>query len=137
MPTPVDDLQARRDAEFPVSPGTNEEEALRFLALNPEHGWAPKEVASQTGVARSSVNKTLARLYEKDLVDRVEGLYFVKPARVDEVRGLLGDMHSLTQLASEPTTQPVHPRDATRETAASYEPSTDEEVETLVDDVLE
>lgn len=108
-PVPVAELRAREDADFPVKPGTNEEAALRFLAANPDYGWPPKEIANRTEIPQPSVTKTTARLYEKGLVDRSSGYYFVAPARLDEIRGILGDLHQLSEMAGEPGQTPVHP----------------------------
>lgn len=109
MPTPVDELKARDDADFPVSTGTNEESVLRFLAANPELGWTPPEVADRTDVSPSGVSETLQRLLGNGLVDRVEGVYFVKQERLVEIRGVLGDLHGLREMGAEPEQEPVHP----------------------------
>lgn len=108
-PIPVDELRARDDAEFPVKPGTNEETALRFLAANPDYGWPPASIADRTDIPASSVTKTVARLHEKGLVERVSGYYFVPPERLAEVQGTLGDLQQLRVMAGEPGQTPVHP----------------------------
>lgn len=140
MPTPVDELKVRDDADFPVHPGTNEEEALRFLAASPDLGWTPTEVADHTTIAASSITKTMDRLHEKTLVDRVQGMYFVKQGRLDEIQGVLGDLHGLRMMADEPHQTPVHPeegaaspdRDRDGEQRAS-----DTDVDAIVQDALD
>lgn len=133
-PVPVAELEAREDVDFPVKPGTNEEAALRFLAAHPDYGWPPKEIANRTDVPESSVTKTAARLYEKGLVNRSLGYYFVAPERLDEVQGFLGDLHQLAELAGEPGQEPVHPAGrADRGTEASAGASEDEIVEIVED----
>lgn len=136
-PVPVEELRAREDAEFPVKPGTNEEDALRFLAANPDFGWPPKTIADRTEIPESSATKTAARLYEKGLVDRSAGYYFVVPERLDEIQGFLGDLHHLVELAGEPGQDPVHPTGPTERERAEPEPSSTSEVDELVDEVAD
>lgn len=136
-PIPVDELKARKDAEFPVQPRTNEEKALRFLSANPDFGWPPLEIAKRTDVPGSSITKTVARLYEKGLVDRVSGRYFVKPERLDEIQGFLGDLHNLQEMASERYQTPVHPDQHTPEQdAEGAERMSEDEVDAVVQDVV-
>ncbi|MBO4249486.1 MarR family transcriptional regulator [Halomicrobium sp. IBSBa] len=103
-PVRVDELQEREAAEldFPINPGTNEETALRFLAANPEFGWPPAKIADRTDINEGSVTKTMQRLYEKNLVDRISGRYFVNPELQEEITGLLGDLHNVAQSQAHP-----------------------------------
>lgn len=51
-----------------LSEGTNARRLLEFLLENPGVGYAPAELAEQTGVPRGSVGPTLKRLEEAGLV---------------------------------------------------------------------
>ena len=103
-PVPVDDLKKREETEidFPINPGTNEEAALRFLSSEPEFGWPPAKIAAHTGINENSITKTMQRLYEKNLVDRISGRYFVNPELQEEINGLLGDLHNAAQSQTHP-----------------------------------
>lgn len=137
-PIPVDELTARAAVDFPVNPGTNEEAALRFLAANPDYAWPPKEIADRTSVPSSSITKTAARLHEKGLVDRSSGYYFVPPARLDEIRGVLGDLQQLTTMAGEPGQTPVHPTGRTdREGDGPEAPASADEIDVIVHEVVD
>lgn len=96
MPRHIDEL--RNDDPFPVKPGTNEYEALSFLVSHREYGFTPAEIADHTDVSSSSVSKTVARLYEKGLVSRSSGAYYVEPERADEVKRQLESLDSATRL---------------------------------------
>lgn len=141
MPTPVDELKARKEADFQVEPGTNEEVALRFLARKPDLGFTPKEIAEDTDIPRASITKTMARLHDKNLVDKVSGTYFVKQERLDEIQGFLGDLYNLRMMAEEPH-EPVTHRDQEADTRADreergYERASEDEVEDVMEDVLD
>lgn len=103
-PVPVDDLKKQRESEidFPVNPGTNEETALRFLAGEPGFGWPPAKIAEHTDIKSGSATKTMQRLYEKGLVDRISGRYFLNPDLQEEINGLLGDLHNVAQSQTHP-----------------------------------
>lgn len=136
-PIPVERLRAREDADFPVKPGTNEEAALRFLAANPDYGWPPKGIANRTEIPETSATKTAARLYEKGLIDRSAGYYFVRPGRLDEIQGFLGDLNQLAELADEPDLEPVHPPGRTERDRSAPEPTSAAEVDEVVDEIAE
>ena len=59
----------------PVTPGTNAHELLTVLLEHPEMGFTPKELADMTEVPHGSVHKTLSRLKEKGLVQKVDSYY--------------------------------------------------------------
>lgn len=68
------DFEAYRDeseelGELPVDPETNAHAVLGFLAENPELGYTPTEIQAAVAIPEGSVNPTLARLRERDLVD--------------------------------------------------------------------
>lgn len=103
-PVRVDELkeQETADFDFPINPGTNAETALRFLAANPEFGWPPAKIAERTDINEGSITKTMQRLHDKDLVDRISGRYFVNPEFQEEITGLLGDLHNVAQSQAHP-----------------------------------
>lgn len=136
-PVPVEELKAREVVDFPVKPGTNEEAALRFLAANPDYGWPPTEIADRTEIPQSSGTKTAARLYEKGLVDRSSGYYFVAPERLDEIRGILGDLHQLEELAGEPGQEPVHPPGRADRGSEERESTSADEMDEIIEDEAE
>lgn len=79
---PIDIEKAHDISEFPVRPGTNEHEVLEFLTINDELAYTPTELAEETGVNRNSIDKTLGRLQDKGLVEKVErGYYHVNQER--------------------------------------------------------
>jgi len=96
MPVHVDDLT--NGEPFPVKPDTNEYDALRFLVANREYGFTPSEIADQTEVSDSSIAKTMTRLFEKDLVERSDGVYYVPPEDADEIKQRLESLDSAVQL---------------------------------------
>lgn len=96
MPVHVDDLT--NGEPFPVKPDTNEYDALRFLVANREYGFTPSEIADKTGVSNSSIAKTMTRLFEKDLVKRSDGVYYVPPEDADEIKQRLESLDSAVQL---------------------------------------
>lgn len=125
---PVEELQRRADEEFPVSPGTNEEAALRHLAVNADTAYRPRALADETEIAPNSVGKTLDRLYRKGLLDRHDGYYFVVQERVDEIRGVLGDLHNAEMAAADAVAGPP-------DTDGDDPIATADEVDELVDEV--
>jgi hypothetical protein len=90
MPRHVDDL--RNSDSFPVKPETNEYHALSFLVANREFGFTPVEVAARTTVSESSASKTMTRLFEKWLVERAQGSYYVEPDRAEELQRRLDSL---------------------------------------------
>lgn len=96
MPRHVSDLQ--RDESFPVKPGTNEYEALSFLSRNSEFGFSPAEIAAQTPVPKSSASKTMARLVEKGVIERAEGVYYVEPERQAAIKRRVESLDAAARL---------------------------------------
>lgn len=102
MPVPVDELESAR-GPFPVKAGSNEYEALSFLASNHEYGFKPGEIAELTSINPSSASKTMARLHQKELVDRENGSYFIPPEEVEYIRKRLRSLDAAVRLfESEP-----------------------------------
>ncbi|MDS0261876.1 replication/maintenance protein RepL [Haloarcula sp. S1CR25-12] len=131
-PVPVDDLKKREETEidFPINPDTNEEVALRFLASEPKFGWPPSKIAERTGINESSITKTMQRLYEKDLVDRISGRYFVNPDLEKEINGLLGDLHNAAQ-------SQAHPKENIQTSVQSEDISKSHASEDEIDELLD
>lgn len=96
MPIHVDELTS--DEPFPVKPDTNEYEALSFLVAHREYGFTPAEIANHTDISKSSASKTMARLFEKGLVERSEGAYYVDPDRVGTLKQRLASLDSAVEL---------------------------------------
>lgn len=96
MPRHVDDL--RNSDSFPVKPGTNEYNALSFLVANREFGFTPAEIAERTAISDGSASKTMARLFEKGLVERAQGTYYVEPERADELQRRLDSLDATERL---------------------------------------
>jgi len=96
MPIHVDELTS--DEPFPVKPDTNEYEALSFLVAHREYGFTPAEIADHTDISGSSASKTMARLFEKGLVERAEGAYYVDPDRADTLKQRLTSLDSAVEL---------------------------------------
>lgn len=96
MPIHVDELTS--DEPFPVKPDTNEYEALSFLVAHREYGFTPAEIADHTDISESSASKTMARLFEKGLVERSEGAYYVDPDRAGTLKQRLTSLDSAVEL---------------------------------------
>lgn len=96
MPRHVDDL--RSSDTFPVKSGTNEHHALGFLVANREFGFTPAEIAERTTISEASASKTMTRLFDKGLVERAQGSYYVEPERVDELQRRLDSFDAAARL---------------------------------------
>jgi DNA-binding transcriptional ArsR family regulator len=81
-----------------VKPETNEYEALSFLVRNRDYGFRPSEIAEQTAISKASASKTMARLFEKGLVERSEGLYYVDPDCAGELKQRLDSLDAAVRL---------------------------------------
>ena len=96
MPRKVDDL--RSGEPFPVTPGTKDYDALSFLVRNRDYGFTPAEIADRTDVAETSASKTMARLFEKGLVEPIQGVYFVDPDRAADLQRRLESIDAAARL---------------------------------------
>lgn len=126
MPIHVDDLT--NDEPFPVKPETNEYEALSFLVAHREYGFTPSEIADHTEINESSASKTMARLFEKGLVERAEGAYYVDPDRADKLKQRLKSLDSASQLFESVPNDDVYAEEGWEDEMASIDP--DEEADT-------
>lgn len=96
MPRHVSEL--RNGDPFPVKPETNEYDALSFLVRNREYGFTPAEIADRTEINSASASKTMARLFEKGLVERSEGIYYVEPDSADDLKQRLDSIDAAVRL---------------------------------------
>jgi hypothetical protein len=96
MPRHIDEL--RNGDPFPVKPETNEYEALSFLVRNRDYGFRPSEIAEQTTISKASASKIMARLFEKGLVERSEGLYYIDPDCAGELKQRLDSLDAAVRL---------------------------------------
>lgn len=133
-PVPVEELMKRRDADIDLTPGTDQETALRFLAANSELAYPPKLITEHTDINQASINKVMTRLFDKNLADREKGRYFIPEHRIDEIRGVLGDRHNLTELASEPRQTPVHPEETVERNVENTSHASNDEVRRLLNE---
>lgn len=69
------DTYSPDDGRLDLTEGTNAHALLSFLLEHPEVGFTPAELHERTGVARGSINPTLARLEQAGLV-RHKGEYW-------------------------------------------------------------
>lgn len=120
MPIHVDDLTS--DDPFPVKPDTNEYEALSFLVAHREYGFTPSEIAAHTDINESSASKTMARLFEKGLVERTEGAYYADPDRVDTLKQRLKSLDSANRLFEAVPNDDVYAQDEWEDELASIDP---------------
>ena len=126
MPIHIDDLT--NDEPFPVKPETNEYEALSFLVAHREYGFTPSEIAAHTEINESSASKTMARLFEKGLLERADGAYYAPPDRADKLKQRLKSLDSASQLFESVPNDDVYAEDGWEDELSSIDP--DEEAET-------
>ena len=96
MPRHIKEL--RDNDPFPVKPETNEYEALSFLVRNREYGFTASEIAERTTMPGASVSKTMVRLFDKGLVNRSQGAYYVDPTDADELKDRLDSSDAAARL---------------------------------------
>jgi len=83
---------------FPVKPETDEYRALSFLVRHREDGFTPQEIAEHTEISESSASQTMPRLFEKGVVERTDGTYYVEPERADSLQRRLESIDAATRL---------------------------------------
>ncbi|SNR77938.1 hypothetical protein SAMN06266787_12715 [Halorubrum ezzemoulense] len=96
MPVSVDELTA--DEPFPVKPESNQCKALTFLVTHHEYGFTPREIAAQTALDKTTAVDALARLFENELINRADEVYYIEPRRVDELKHRLESLDSAVRL---------------------------------------
>lgn len=121
MPIHVDHLTS--DDPFLVKPDTNEHEALSFLVTHREYGFTPSEIADHTDINNSSASKTMVRLFEKGLVERSDGAYYVAPDRVDTLTRRLESLDSAIQLFESTPTDDVYAEEGWEDKLPSIDPN--------------
>jgi DNA-binding transcriptional ArsR family regulator len=120
MPIHVDELTS--DEPFPVKPDTNEYEALSFLVTHREYGFTPTEIADHTDISKSSASKTMMRLFEKDLVERSEGAYYVDPDRVDTLKQRLTSLDSTVEFFESASSDDAYAEEGWEDEVPSIDP---------------
>ena len=123
MPRHIKEL--RDNDPFPVKPETNEYEALSFLVRNREYGFTPSEIAERTTVPEASVSKTVVRLFDKGLVTRSQGAYFVDPADVDELKNRLDSIDAAARLHQYAPSDDVYAEPGWENEISSIDPDQD------------
>ena len=96
MPVSIDELTA--DEPFPVKPESNECKALTFLVTHHEYGFTPREIAAQTALNKTAAVNALARLFENELIDRADDVYYIEPHQVDKLKHRLDSLDSAVRL---------------------------------------
>ncbi|MFD1635407.1 MarR family transcriptional regulator (plasmid) [Haloplanus ruber] len=124
MPVHVDEFT--NGEPFPVKPDTNEYEALRFLVANREYGFTPSEIADKTDISDSSITKTMTRLFEKDLVARSAGVYYVPPEGADTIKQRLESLDATVQLFESTPDDDAYSKDGWEDEVPSLEASEQE-----------
>ena len=135
---PIHVRELTNDEPFPVKPETNEYEALRFLLYHREYGFTPSEIADQTDISKSSASKTMTRLFEKGLVERSQGAYYVDPDRAERLKQRLESLDSVVQLFESAPTDDAYAEEGWEDKVPSIDPSersvTDETQEPTAED---
>ena len=89
MPQAREQLEALQTHRVSVAPGTHKAAVLSLLAQNPNEGYEPKEIASETPVPQNSVYKVLQRLREEELVEKISDHYLMNVEREQEIQDML------------------------------------------------
>lgn len=130
MPRHIDEL--RNNDPFPVKPDTNEYEALSFLVSNREYGFTPTEIADRTPISEASVSKTMTRLFEKGLVERSQGVYYVDPDRADDLTQRLDSIDAAARLHETAPDDDVYAESGWEDHVSSIDPDRDQ-TQTLIE----
>lgn len=117
----VDELTS--DDPFSVKPDTNECDALSFLIAHREYGFTPAEIADHTDISESSASKTMARLFEKGLVERSEGAYYVDPERADTLNQRLTSLDSAVELFESASSDDAYAEEGWEDEVPSIDPN--------------
>ena len=125
MPRHIKEL--RDNDPFPVKPETNEYEALSFLVRNREYGFTPSEIAERTIIPEASASKTMVRLFEKGLVKRSQGAYFVDPADADELKDRLESIDAAARLHQSAPNDDVYGEAGWEDKISSIDPNQDQD----------
>ncbi|ELZ32749.1 MarR family transcriptional regulator [Halorubrum tebenquichense] len=96
MPVPVDELTANE--LFPVKPESNQCKALSFLVTHHEYGFTPREIAARTALDKTTAVNALARLFENELINRADDVYYIEPHQVEEQKHRLESLDSAVRL---------------------------------------
>lgn len=125
MPRHVDEL--RDNDPFPVKPGTNEYAALSFLVSHRDYGFRPTEISDHTDLSKASASKTMARLFEKGLVERSEGVYYVAPERATNLERRLNSIDAAERLFEATPEDDAYAQEGWEDDLPSLDPERDSE----------
>ncbi len=78
---------------LPIDPDSNAHRILSFLAERPDLGFKPSEIREHVDVPKGSLNPTLARLEERELVEH-EAPYW-SAADDDRLMAITGTMYAM------------------------------------------
>ncbi len=120
---PIHIRELTHEEPLPVRPETNEHEALRFLLSHREYGFTPTEIADRTTIAHSSASKTMARLFDKGLVERSQGAYYIDPDHAARLQQRLESLDSIVQLFDSAPTDDAYAEHGWEEHLPSVDPS--------------
>lgn len=95
MPVEFDEYKKTRDdtGGLPVDPDSNAFKILSFLAQRPELGFKPSEIREHVDIPKGSLNPTLSRLEERNLVEH-EAPYW-SAGDDDRLAAIAGTMYSM------------------------------------------
>ena len=96
MPGHADELQD--GGPSPVKPETDEYEAFSFLVAHRKYGVTPKEIVDGTTLSEPSASKIVARLFDKRLVERSQGVYYVAPGLAEDLKHRLDSNDAAARL---------------------------------------
>lgn len=126
---PIEELQRRERGEISITPGTNKDEALRFLAAHCDSAFRPQAVAAETDVPANSVGTVLQRLESDGLVTNIGEHYLLDQQRTDELTTVFEDLRNLDRMHEAVESPPP--------SADTEQIATDEAVDELVEAVAE
>lgn len=126
---PIEALQRRERGEISITPGTNKDEALRFLAAHCDSAFRPQAVAAETDVPANSVGTVLQRLESDGLVTNIGEHYLLDQQRTDELTTVFEDLRNLDRMHEAVESPPP--------SADTEQIATDEAVDELVEAVAE
>lgn len=82
---------------LPVKPGTNAHTILRVLLEHPNLGFTQSEFAELTEIPDGSISKTLSRLADRDLVERIDGYWLIADEADAEYVGSLLSLDAIEE----------------------------------------
>lgn len=95
MPVEFDEYRENHaeSGGIPIDPDSNAHRVLSFLVKYPDLGFKPSEIRERVDVPKGSLNPTLSRLEERDLVEH-EPPYW-SAADDDRIGAMAGTLYSM------------------------------------------